>query len=207
MDLQQHWDHICRTIGLSFCRGSFPYLRSLYTRPNRHYHNLDHIAMGLHALEQFPKHLPEHQLIGLAYWLHDAIYDPRRTDNEKQSATLACSLLGNEVTKPVRGMITRLILVTRIGMVPISDPEQVMRDIDHVIFGQEWETYLAYEQAIRREYAFMPDVVFTKGRTRVLTGFLQAPKIFHTDHLSATHEKRARENLARAIERLHANPT
>jgi predicted metal-dependent HD superfamily phosphohydrolase len=64
-----------------------------YSEPHRHYHNVQHIEECLREFE-FGQHLAaDPAAVELAILFHDAIYDPRRSDNEEQSAQLAIALL------------------------------------------------------------------------------------------------------------------
>src|SRR6266508_1007627 len=65
--------------------GSDALARELLDRwrePHRHYHTLAHLAAMLAIVGQWP-------VVELAVWFHDAVYDPRATDNEEASAELA----------------------------------------------------------------------------------------------------------------------
>ncbi len=54
----------------------------------------------------------------------------------------------------------------------------------------------AYAQAIRQEYAAVPDELYRPGRRRVLEGFLARPQIYLTERLRALWEAPARANLS-----------
>src|SRR5579872_6892248 len=58
------------------CEHVFAELVARYSRPERHYHTLTHIAAMLELLPDTPPAL------ALAVWFHDAIYDSRAADNE-----------------------------------------------------------------------------------------------------------------------------
>lgn len=60
-------------------------LTNRHLEPHRHYHALPHVAAMLAAGRAFP--LDDVQT--MAVWFHDAIYDPRSSTNEEDSAVLA----------------------------------------------------------------------------------------------------------------------
>ena len=88
---------------------------------------------------------------------------------------------------------------------PLAMPEPdapLVADVDLSILGQPPEGFDAYERAIRQEYRDVPDEGFRAARLGVLTRLLDRPRIYLTLPFRARYETRARENLARAIERL-----
>jgi predicted metal-dependent HD superfamily phosphohydrolase len=55
--------------------------------PHRHYHTLAHLAAMLAIVRPWP-------VVELAVWFHDAVYDPRATDNEEASAERSLPAVG-----------------------------------------------------------------------------------------------------------------
>ena len=96
--------------------------------------------------------------------------------------------------------VERLILATRHGASPAdadSDPDlALLLDLDLSILGADRATYATYAEAIRREYAIVPDAIYRPGRRRVLTEFLARPRIYATPvDLHDLWETAARTNL------------
>ena len=92
-----------------------------------------------------------------------------------------------------------MILATRHGATIAdadSDPDlALLLDLDLSILAAERATYAAYAEAIRREYAIVPDIIYRPGRRRVLAEFLARPRIYATPHLFDAWEAAARANL------------
>ena len=63
-------------------------LRGRYAEPQRAYHTWDHITALLGWFDQRASELADPDAVFLAVLFHDAIYDPRRKDNETLSAAL-----------------------------------------------------------------------------------------------------------------------
>ena len=74
---------------------TFEILKSNYSENHRYYHNLSHVNALLFAAEDFREQFPDYDSMRLAVWFHDAIYQPRRKDNEIKSAGLAEAALGS----------------------------------------------------------------------------------------------------------------
>src|SRR5262249_44984090 len=64
-----------------------------YSAPDRHYHNLPHIEAMLDLMRAQERALSDPRSVEAAIWFHDAVYDPRRHDNEEKSAALAAERL------------------------------------------------------------------------------------------------------------------
>jgi len=67
-------------------------------------------------------------------------------------------------------------------------------------FSREVERLIIYTKNVRKEYDFVPDDEFCKGRIEVLT-LLQEGGIFSSEHFKH-FEQQASENIAAEIERL-----
>jgi len=65
-----------------------------YSEPHRHYHDLRHVSRCLMELDEARSQADNPFEVELAIWFHDAVYDPRRSDNEEASARYAKKTLG-----------------------------------------------------------------------------------------------------------------
>lgn len=171
-----------------------------YREPQRHYHNLQHLAECLLWLERAAQCAVVPAEVGLALWFHDAIYDLQRHDNEEQSATWAQqALLAEGVALRVAEQISQLILATCHVSIPHTPAERWVVDIDLAILGASSERFAEYEKQIRREYAQIADEVFYPARKSVLRAFQNRPRLYLTDYFHSQLESQARENLSFAL--------
>ena len=76
--------------------------------------------------------------------------------------------------------------------------------MDLSILGSTPDVFAAYEEAVRREYAWVPDALFAEKRAEILEGFLSRDSIYSTESFSKRLENRARENLRSSIEKLRS---
>ncbi|HEV2860608.1 MAG TPA: hypothetical protein VGX48_06360 [Pyrinomonadaceae bacterium] len=179
-------------------------LTRLYSGTDRHYHNLHHVAEMLRLLEQFSAE--DYTAVRFAAWFHDAVYDTREATNEEESAALAGRAL-DEMRVPSRtiSLARRLILATKKHEAEGGPPDLgLFLDADLSILGAPEETYAAYGEAIRREYAWVPEEAYREGRLKVLTNFLRRGRLFYTGRMAARFEARARHNLSHEIKVLSA---
>jgi predicted metal-dependent HD superfamily phosphohydrolase len=176
-------------------------LVAAHAEPQRAYHTLDHVRACLALLEHVAGADPDRHVIEVALWFHDAVYDPRAHDNEARSADWAArelAVLG--VPDQAISRVVRLIEATRHdGEGPPEDPAaRLLVDLDLSILGEDGATFDAYEEAVRYEYAWVPDAAFREGRARVVDDFLARRPLYTSGRLPPEYERRARLNLARS---------
>jgi len=184
-----------------------PKLRAAYAEPRRRYHTLAHIEDCLARLAAVTGLAArERQILEWAIWWHDAVYDPTRQDNEALSADLAArDLPALGADDAAVAEVVRLILLTRGHAVAADDRlGALMVSIDLSILGADAETYRAYAEAIRAEYAHVPDEAYRLGRARVLEHFAAASVLFADPAFAARLDAPARRNLAAEIAALKA---
>jgi predicted metal-dependent HD superfamily phosphohydrolase len=185
---------------------AFAALVAAYSEPHRAYHTLAHIAAVLATLDTLRERATDWLALELAAWFHDVVYDPRRADNEAQSAAVATRTLAG-LGLPVRliGRVAVLILQTQTHDPAPGDPDApLLLDADLAILGAAPAEYARYTAAIRQEYAWVPDADYRAGRAAVLRRFLARPRLYHTDRLFHTLEAPARRNLTGEIATLTA---
>ncbi len=183
-------------------------LSSLYRAPDRHYHGLSHIEALLALAGKQRAAFADPEAVEAAIWFHDAIYDSARKDNEAKSAEFAVERLAGKVAPERLHHIVRMIEATATHQVPDFADEKARRDaalfldMDLSVLGAAPAEFDAYERAVRQEYAWVDEATWRAGRTAVLRNFLERPHVFHTETFRLSHERQARENIARSLEKL-----
>jgi predicted metal-dependent HD superfamily phosphohydrolase len=177
-------------------------LVSRYSEPHRKYHSLQHLVECItwfEAAAELARHAAE---VETALWFHDAIYEVEQHDNEERSAWLARAALldaGAPIASAAR--VESLVLATKHTALPVSPDEQLLVDIDLSILGAAEPRFAEYEQQIRQEYSFVPEVLFRQKRRAVLCSFLDRARIYSTEYFHSALEQQARANLLRAVSR------
>ena len=176
-----------------------------YSEPHRRYHTLVHLQ---DCLQQFDvaDSLATHPVeVEAALWFHDAIYDPRSSENEARSAQWAQEALRDMgVSAEIAQRVADLVLVTRHNARPVGADACVLVDIDLSILGRAPAEFDVYERQIREEYAWVPEPTFRQRRADILQSFLTRRVIYETLLFQSRYEAQARQNLARSITRLQA---
>jgi predicted metal-dependent HD superfamily phosphohydrolase len=176
-------------------------LLARWSESHRKHHTVTHLHEMLDAIGQLADAGMQfdREAVELAAWFHDAIYEIGRDDNEDRSADLARELLASS---PIRDEVARLVLVTKTHKVADEDVNgAVLNDADLSVLASPAQRYRAYTQAIREEYAAVPDEVFKPARAQVLTSLLDGP-IYHTQPGRERWEERARRNVTDELREL-----
>ena len=191
----------------SFCSDSiqgektFELLQNMYSENHRFYHNPGHIKFLLALFQQFENEIEDKQAVFFSIWFHDAIYDPQKKDNEKQSAKLAGEELQKiSLPKEKISKIEKLILATEKHSAENTDADgKLFLDFDLAILGAKDDVYDEYKNAIRSEYSFVPKEIYITERKRILQNFLQRDFIYFTQTMRGKFEEKARRNIEREI--------
>jgi predicted metal-dependent HD superfamily phosphohydrolase len=200
--LRSSWARAWQAIGGPVDEPLFERLIAAWSEAHRHYHTLQHLCECIDHLDGAATLAARPAEVELALWFHDAVYDPRRDDNETRSAAWARQAALDASAPPgVAGRLHDLVEVTRHDARPETDDERVLVDIDLAILGATDHRFDEYERQVRAEYAWVPEADFRRRRGDLLAGFLARSAIYGTPHFHDLLETRARANLARAIAR------
>ncbi|CAN5801644.1 hypothetical protein BH11PSE6_BH11PSE6_06330 [soil metagenome] len=186
-------------------------IRVLHAGPDRGYHGWSHPLALLALHGEIAGMLHDAEAVRCAILLHDAIYEPRRKDNESRSAALAAAMLKDVVPEATLGRTLRLIEATAHHAIPADLPADEMADMalfldmDLSILGAAPAVFDAYEAGVRHEYREVPEAAFRAGRAAILEGFLAREALYFSDWGRDRFEAPARDNLSRSIAALRAD--
>ncbi len=202
-----HWVSLWRRLGVySYDKVVNAYIELVerYNKPHRKYHNLEHIN---HCLTEFSTVwilATEPDVLELAIWYHDAVYDISAPDNEELSALVVEAVM-MDFLLPVDLIekVKNIIIATKHNEIPDRYDARLMLDIDISNIGQA-EKFKETNKLIREEYSSVPSSLFASGRSNILQSFLSRPSIYLTEFFQEKYEKSARENIASSVTELNA---
>lgn len=173
-------------------------LLSRWAAPQRHYHDVRHLAVVLVALEQL--HCDE-RTVRLAAWFHDAVYDGVAGQDEERSAVLAQEALDGMLPTRDVAEVARLVRVTASHRPEKGDVlAAALCDADLAVLGANPGRYDVYARDVRLDYEHVEEEPFRLGRTAVLRDLLERPVLFHTERGRELWDAQARANLRRELE-------
>lgn len=211
-DLSARWHDVLSAVGVPADRAGAAWtdLALRYDEPGRRYHTLDHLDEVFVALDG----LAADEVGGDVAWdpvrlgafYHDAVYDPRASDNERRSAELARSqLLELGVAAETLEETARLVRLTASHAPDAGDPNgRVLVDADLSILGAPPARYEAYRRAVRDEYAHLDDDAWRAGRSAVVESLLARPALYSTRLARREWEAAARRNLSAELSELRS---
>jgi predicted metal-dependent HD superfamily phosphohydrolase len=178
-------------------------LKTRYAEVHRAYHTFAHIEEMLSLAESVKPDISNWDAFCAAILFHDAIYDPRASDNERRSADLLHEKLNGILPAPSLDHAEALVMATAGHVLP--DESDALRkdaalflDIDLSILGAAPEKFAIYDAAIRHEFAHVPALLYKSGRRGALKKFLDRDPLYLTDIFARRFEAQARINLSEA---------
>ena len=182
---------------------TFRALVAAYDEGHRHYHTAEHVQECLDALDGVAGEAGLEHEVELALWFHDAVYETTSSKNERRSADWAVRFLSEAgAGKAAVERVFAQILATMHGEEPDDPDSRLVVDIDLSILGREPERYERFEQDVRKEYGWVPALLYRRKRRQILESFLERDHIYLTAEFRSRYEDRARHNLAEAVESL-----
>ncbi len=178
-------------------------LRARYAEPHRAYHTQAHIDAMLAGLRALGSAVGQPDMVELAIWYHDAVYDPAAGDNERRSADLLRAELAGLADPAMLAQAEALVCWTADHGIPAGLPADRHRDaalflhLDMAVLGADRATFDAYERGIAAE--FVPvygDGRFRVGRAQFLQATLERPRLFHSAHFDRLYDAAARDFVA-----------
>ena len=205
--LAESWIALARRAGArDDVAGAGAALLGRWSEPHRAYHDLAHLDDVLRRVDLLADEADHADVVRLAAWFHDAVYDPRATDNEERSAevaTVALAALG--IAPDVVEEVARLVRLTATHAVAPGDRDgSVLCDADLAVLASDSIRYQSYVEGVRREYGHLDDPTFARGRADVLHRLLDRPQLFTTSYGRREWEQGARANVSAEIRSLRS---
>ena len=137
----------------------------------RIYHNVNHLTDVINAIEKNiwfdDLSINEKHALLLAAFVHDIIYDFKRSDNEDKSIEyFKKHYIGK--SQGMKDVVCELIETTKHRFRPINKLKKIFWEADNDKFKSSYEDLLKYEKQIRQEYLFVPEKEYKEKRIKFL---------------------------------------
>lgn len=208
IELRLAWSHVAPPATRS--NEIFDDVIGRHRQSHRRYHGVRHVVWVLrhvHALATALDPAPHRFDLGVTVasaFFHDAVYEPRATDNEVRSAALATRQL-RAIDWPESRVdhVADIIVATAHHLVDAAVTDaasslerHVVLDADLAILGSGAAEYQAYATGVRAEYSHLEDHQWCHGRREVLTALLARSRLYATTPACSWWDDQARANVA-----------
>ncbi|WP_230658445.1 HD domain-containing protein [Psychrobacter sp. I-STPA10] len=233
--LQTHFDQLISRYAPNLSKdrryAQWQIISEYYNAPHRHYHTLRHVAFLLNEWQKYQSQLIDADMVALAIYYHDIIYEPLRKDNEHQSAQFFADNFAHLLSPQQIQVVVSLIEMTAkhsleipqitakhsLEIPQIDDKTEAVLyssiqqfkvdaalflDMDLAILGMPWGQYEAYAKAVRLEYIQIESTQYQQGRKQVLQRLLSKPYLYFTSSYRQSHEQQARQNINQEMQLL-----
>lgn len=186
-------------------------LITLWSTPDRAFHNLRHLIDLLTRVDELSEETRNPDLVRLAAWYHGAIFSVsadqamHRNGGEDEAASAALAyeeLTMAGVSEKNANRVSELIMNLRRHDLPTSDIDAAaLSDADLGCLAIEPQRYREYSHLIYSEYAHLPLLSYLRTRTTIVRKLLARDRLFASP-LGQHWERPARENLEAELRRL-----
>lgn len=208
---------------ISCSKNWYEKIKALYSNESeRKYHTIWHLVEMFGYLDVLLPmkritccHKKDHErsvaILSMSTFFHDAIYNPRSSSNEEDSAQLYTrfrdemeeSILRCQSASPLLPLhntftdisshdtIHHFIIQTKSHDIPLNPNSQynhitlkllrIFMDMDLSVLAKNTKAYDNYAHLIRQEYEFVERSVYCSKRAEILQDFLSCSRIFHSD--------------------------
>ncbi len=195
--LKNRWDSLAYKYWTTYKADEiWKIIENAYSNPQRYYHNFKHIEAIFLFLDSYLDELEDKDVVAFSVWFHDIVYDFKAKDNEEKSADFAREILKTS-SLPIEKneKVWGYVMATKTHSSNGDTDLMIFLDADLSILTSNRNTYLEYTKQIRKEYSWVDDEAFIKGRREVLKRYLDKGEIFYHHDVRKKFEKIARENI------------
>lgn len=171
-------------------------LLAAWSEPHRSYHSVSHLRDVLAGVDELADLADDADAVRLAAWYHDCVYNGLPDDEERSALRAELDLSRLDVPAQLVDEVARLVRMTVSHDPARGDHNaEVLSDADLAALALPTEDYRRNTEAIRAEYAHIPDEVFRKGRRLVLQALLGGQGVYRTEPGRQRWEAAAQRNL------------
>ena len=177
----------------------FDDMHVLYSTPGRYYHTPGHIEHCLGRKDEVAHLLDDADVVELAIWFHDVIYDMGGDENEELSAKYFLERAGDKMPADRAERVVEHILATIYPSEPKDDDARFVVDIDLSSFSLPWPQFLRDSVNVRRESTTSDPSEYAEKQQRFLEALSAAQPFFCTDYYLQRYEAQAQDNIRRIL--------
>jgi predicted metal-dependent HD superfamily phosphohydrolase len=185
----------------------FAVLLALYSAPGRYRHDAARVLRVLKRIDELILHATDPFVPRFAAFYSDAVRSALPRNDAERSNAMAQALLAKLGASPeAREGVREAIFAVHWQGAAVSANTKVVVDADLDHLAADWTSYVADAVAARKEYYFLPTLVYGFVRRVVLKRILERKTIFSLEAADdavrggpEARDGRARENIRREL--------
>lgn len=193
------WKRNATAPAAAIAERSWSCLMTHFSEPHRFYHNHGHLRHCLRELDGAADQIGNADVVEMALWFHDAIYDAGADDNEERSARLFESFAQRTLNPQFIREVRDAILDTVHKALPETGNARFVVDIDLSSFGLPWGEFMADSHDLRKEQMQFSDPEFYRRKCDFLKSLIDRNTIYATSYFRNRYEAAARTNIERYL--------
>ena len=173
--------------------------------PEFTYHNIPHTQLVVNKATELAELIKiddkQKELLIIAAWFHDTGYTKDKNNHEEASVLITKKFLkAKGVSEDDIVAVSNIIMATKMGVVPSTMPEKIIKDADCAHIGSK--NYTDTSELLRKEWELISDYKISESDwLEENITFLSTKHRFFTNEAAANWEKRKGKNLAGLINR------
>lgn len=145
-----------------------------WDEPHRHWHNIEHLEDVLSKIDKLNSiNIMEYEIMVIAAFFHDVIYNPEKNNNETKSISLFQKYSRNLPPGYTNTVIKIIKNSANYPDIPLDKLSVMFWVIDNdPIINKDFNKFKIYEDKIREEYNFVPLDVYKRERIKFLSKYI-----------------------------------
>lgn len=147
---------------------------AMWNSPERYWHDINHLHFLFDKIEAMNEiSQKSKEILTITAFFHDAIYNPKRKDNEEQSIKLFKEYSRNLYDKYYHKIIEIITCTSKYPDIPTNKLSKIFWKIDNdPVINGDFESFKKYEKLIRMEYSFVSIPDYKNGRIHFLSKYI-----------------------------------
>lgn len=168
---------------------SAAYMQEAWSEAHRKFHTLEHLFDILKKIKSSKFSAEEKEILTLAAYFHDVIYDPRASDNEEKCESLVLKICKH----PEKPTVAEIVRATKTHEKTNSELINFFLECDSaILYSKNAQELFDYEEKILKEYQFVDYSIYKQKRCEFLR---LAAKQVNNSHLLALADYVENRNL------------
>jgi predicted metal-dependent HD superfamily phosphohydrolase len=157
-----------------FTNDQISHVLDCWREPHRRWHSIEHLIDLFNKVDKIKGITEkEYEILIIAVFFHDVVYDPQKRDNEIRSIELFDEY-SEKVPNDYCIIVTNIINCTALyPEVPLGKLCILFWKMDNdIVINKNFYEFIDYEDKIRKEYSFISTPIYKENRMKFLEKYI-----------------------------------